>query len=286
MTPFGLSTSPAVFQRLMDTVLNGLHGEEVLCYIDDIMICTKTRERHLEQLKEICNRMRDAGLRLKAKKCVLLQESVSFLGHVIDQEGVHTDREKVEAVCKYPAPTNVKELHSFLGMASFYRKFCMNFSKVASPLFRLTSAKIEWTWEKEQEEAFQKLKEMISSAPVLKQPNIEEARSGRHPFIIFTEASTEGIGAVLCQENEDKFLHPIFFASKSLSKAEKKYHITDLEALGVVFAVIRFHWFIYGIPTIVKTDYLPLTALFKRNDVSACVLSWSLELQRYNLQIE
>lgn len=102
---------------------------------------------------------------------------------------------------------------------------------------------------------------MTSSALVLKQPNIEEARSGRHPFKIFTDASTDGIGAVLCQENEDKFLHPIFF--KEPKQSGKKYHITALEALGVVFAVRRFHWFIYGQPTIVKTDHLPLRPLLK-----------------------
>ncbi|EYC18252.1 hypothetical protein Y032_0028g1760 [Ancylostoma ceylanicum] len=286
VTPFGLSTSPAVFQRLMDTVLSGLLGQEVFCYIDDVMICTETKERHLKLLREVCERMRGAGLMLKAQKCVLLQESISFLGHVIDQDGLHMDKKKVEAVLNYPTPRNVKDLRSFLGMASFYRKFCLNFSKTAAPLFKLTSARVEWQWEAPQEEAFAKLKTMISSAPVLTQPNIEEARSGKRPFVIFTDASTAGIGAVLSQEGEDKQLHPIFFASKSLTKAERRYHITDLEALGVMFAVKRFHMFIYGIPTVLKTDHQPLTALFRRNNVSARVLRWSLELQRYNLEIQ
>ncbi|XGW15120.1 hypothetical protein V3C99_000979, partial [Haemonchus contortus] len=286
VTPFGLSTSPAVFQRLMDTVLKEMLGEEVFCYIDDVMICTDTRERHVELLQEICDRMRKAGLRLKAKKCILLQTSVSFLGHVIDSEGLHMDKQKIEVVRNYPTTKNAKDLRSFLGMASFYRKFCLNFSKIAAPLFKLTSSKTKWYWEDEHANAFQKMKEMISSSPVLKQPRIEDARSGKHPFVIFTDASSTGIGAVLSQEHDDKFLHPIYFASKSLSKTERRYHITDLEALSVIFAIRRFHMFIYGTPTIVKTDHLPLTALFKRTNVSARVLRWSLELQRYNLQIQ
>ncbi|EYC14758.1 hypothetical protein Y032_0039g138 [Ancylostoma ceylanicum] len=130
------------------------------------------------------------------------------------------------------------------------------------------------------------MKRMICTAPVLAQPDIENARKGTHPFIIFIDASTEGLAAVLSQEGEDKQLHPIFFASKGLSKAEKRYNVTDLEVLAVVFAVRRFHMFIYGLPTIVRTDHKPLTALFKRTNVSARVLRWSLELQRYNLEIQ
>ncbi|EYC34973.1 hypothetical protein Y032_1220g3764 [Ancylostoma ceylanicum] len=286
VTPFGLSTSPPVFQRLMDSVLHDLLGADVFCYIDDIIICTDTREKHIELLRQVCARLKEAGLRLKAQKCVLMQTQVSFLGHVIDSEGVHMDPKKVEAISRYEAPKNVKELRTFLGMASFYRKFCLGFSKVAGCLFALTSSKSVWKWSKEHKEAFDSVKEMIMTAPVLMQPDIERARDGSRPFVICTDASTTGLGAVLSQEGDDRHLHPVYFASKGLSRAERRYHVTDLEALAVVFAVRRFHMFIYGLPTVVLTDHQPLTALFNRSNVSACVLRWSLEIQRYNLEIK
>uniref|UniRef100_A0A7I4YCY0 RNA-directed DNA polymerase n=1 Tax=Haemonchus contortus TaxID=6289 RepID=A0A7I4YCY0_HAECO len=250
------------------------------------MICTATKERHLELLGEVFSRMKEAGLRLKAQKCHLMKTKVSFLGHIVDGEGVHMDPDKVSAIREYATPKNAKELRTFLGMASFYRKFCMGFSKHAGCLFSLTPSKVKWTWQKEHEEAFQNMKDLITRSPVLKQPDVEAARAGGKPFIICTDASAYGLGAVLSQEGEDKQVHPIFFASESLSEAERRYHITDLEALAVVFAVRRFHMFFYGLPTIVMTDHQPLTALFKRSNVSARVLRWSLELQRYNLEIQ
>ncbi|EYB97728.1 hypothetical protein Y032_0138g2082 [Ancylostoma ceylanicum] len=286
VTPFGLSTSPPVFQRMMDTLLHGLIGEEIFCYIDDIIVCTETEERHVELLKEICTRMIDANLRLKAQKCYIMQTEVSFLGHIIDEQGVHMDPEKVRAIEMYPTPKNVKELKTFLGMAAFYRKFCLGFSKISGCLYSLTSPKAKWLWESQQQAAFENLKKMITTAPVLTQPDIEKARTGSRPFVIFTDASTYGIGAVLSQEDDDGLLHPVYFASKSLSKSERRYHVTDLEALALVFAVRRFHMFIYGVKTVVKTDHQPLTALFKRSNVSARVLRWALELQRYHLEIQ
>lgn len=194
------------------------------------------------------------------------------------------DPEKVESIQNYPTPTNGKDLRTFLGMASFYPKFCLGYSKRAGPLFALTSPKSIWKWTDEHDEALRKMKVMITSAPVLNQPDIGRARDGSRSFVICTDASGIGLGAVLSQEGDDKQLHPVYSASKGLSRAEGRYHVTDLEALAVVFAIRRFHMFIYGLPTIVLTDHQPLTALFKRIIVSAKVLRWSLEV--YNLEIK
>ncbi|VDL81642.1 unnamed protein product [Nippostrongylus brasiliensis] len=186
VTPFYLSTSPAVFQRLMDSVLHDLLEQEVFCYIDDIIICTNTKTRHLVLLGRVCEKLEQAGLRLKAKKCALLQSKVSFLGHLIDEEGLHMDFEKVAAVQIYEKPRNAKELRTFAGMTSYCRNFCLGFAKYAGCLFRLTSAKTKWSWEKEHERAFARVKEMIGRAPALAQPDVEAAKRGEKPFITST----------------------------------------------------------------------------------------------------
>lgn len=286
--PFGLCTSPAVFQRMMDVILDDLNikDDEVFVYIDDILVATETEERHYEVLSMIFGAMRKARLRLKPQKCGFIREHVSFLGHIVNKNGVQTDPEKVTTIVDYPEPRNVGQLRTFLGMASYYRKFILGFSKIAKCLYRLTSPKEGWTWKSQEKEAFERLKLAMSQTPVLAQPNIKGAQDGSRPFLIYTDASKEGLGAMLAQQSDDTFIHPLYFASKSLSKAEKNYHITDLEALAVVFAVKKFHFFIYGLRTAVRTDHQPLTSLSKKTTASARVLRWALELQKYKLQIE
>ncbi|KAL6730064.1 hypothetical protein Aduo_001060 [Ancylostoma duodenale] len=283
--PFGLASSPAVFQRLMHAVLSEILGDEVSCYLDDVMVATCSKERHVEVLSKVFEALRKANLKLNPWKCKLFKRRVDFLGHVIDEEGLHTDPAKVKSILQYPLPKDRTELRTFLGMCSYYRKFVLGFSKVAGELHEMTSEKRNFTWTPSRVAAFEKLKEIIASAPVLAQPDVEAARSGKRPFRIHTDASYYGLGAVLSQEGEDGLQHPVFFASKGLSKSEKGYHITDLEALAVVFALRKFHMFVYGLPVEVYTDHQALTALFRRSNVSARVLRWALELQKYDLRM-
>lgn len=149
-------------------------------------------------------------------------------------------------------------------MEAYYRKFIAGFSNVTKNLYNLTSTKTELRWADSETKSFNSIKEALTRAPVLAQPNIQAAKKGERPFIIYTDASGEGLGAVLCQIGDDQLLHPFFFASRSLYKAEKNYHITDLEALAVVFALQKFHFFVYGVKTIFRRDHLPLTCLFKK----------------------
>uniref|UniRef100_A0A8R1END0 RNA-directed DNA polymerase n=1 Tax=Caenorhabditis japonica TaxID=281687 RepID=A0A8R1END0_CAEJA len=144
-----------------------------------------------------------------------------------------------------------KELLSFLGLVGYYRKFIINFAKLAAPLTPLTSKKVCWKWENEQEDAFQKLIQAVCQAPVLAQPNVDVALEGKRPFMIYTDASRQGVGAVLAQEGEDGMQHPIAFASKSLTPAETRYHVTDLEALAMMFALRRFKTIVYGTRVVV-----------------------------------
>ncbi|EYB94572.1 hypothetical protein Y032_0170g268 [Ancylostoma ceylanicum] len=171
-------------------------------------------------------------------------------------------------------------------MAGYYRKFVLKFAQITKPLYELTSPKNRFLWSAEHENAFKTLKKVLSEAPVLAQPNIEKARDGSRPFVIYTDASRVGLGAVLAQQGEDGLIHPVFFASKSLTQAERNYHVTDQEALAMVYALKKFHYFIYGVRTIVRTDHAALTSLFKRTNVSPRVLRWALEVQRYDLTIE
>ncbi|RCN37073.1 reverse transcriptase [Ancylostoma caninum] len=286
--PFGLSTSPAGFQRMMDLVLGelGVKDSEVFVYIDDILIATETIERHYEVLQLVFEAMRRANLKLKAQKCEFFKEEIRFLGHVISRNGVCTDPDKIAKIRDYPKPRSVAQLRTFLGMASYYRKFILKFAKITECLYQLTSPKTRWRWTEREEKAFEEMKSRLTQAPILAQPDMEGAANESNPFVIFTDASTHGLGAVLCQKGKDGFLHPIYFASKKLSKAEKNYHVTDLEALAVVFAVNKFHFFIYGLKTVVKTDHKPLTSLFKQSNVSARVLRWALQLQKYRLEVQ
>ncbi|EYC04967.1 hypothetical protein Y032_0084g1698 [Ancylostoma ceylanicum] len=283
--PFGLTNAPAEFQRLIDKVLGELKGSEVSVYYV-ILVATETMETHLVVLWGVFDALRRARLKLKPQKSRLMESKLEFLGHYVDQDGVWVDPDKIVRIVEHPTPQNLAELRTFLGMAGYYREFVLRFAHTAKPLYDLTSTKANFVWTEEHQKAFDMLKQHLTTAPVLAQPDVEKARNGSTPFYIYTDASRSGVGAVLAQEGDDGFLHPLHFASEALSRAERNYHVTDQEALAVIFAVQKFHYFIYGVRTIVRTDHASLTSLFRRANVSPRVLRWALELQRYDLHIE
>lgn len=247
--PFGLCNAPATFERLMERVLGRLQWQICLCYIDDILIFSRTAAQHLEHLRTVFLRMRDAKLKLKPKKCHFFQKRVAFLGHVVSEEGVSTDPEKIQRIEDCPAPQDIHQVRSILGLFSYYRRFIPHFSDIARPIIRLTEKKEKenFHWTQEQEDAFQQLKEALSSAPILSHPRTEGQ------FILDTDASSEGIGAVLSQiqDGEERL---IAFSSKTLSKAERNYCITRRELLAVVYFVQQFKHFLLGRKFLVRTD--------------------------------
>ena len=245
--PFGLCNAPATFERLMESVLAGLQWEICLIYLDDIIVYAKTFEEMNRNLSKVFDRLAAAGLKLKAKKCNIFAESVDYLGHVVLEKGISTDPKKTEVIRHWPQPRNVTELRSFLGFCSYYRKFVPNFASLAKPLHALTEQSRKFIWS----ESFEILRARLVKAPLLAHPDFSKA------FILDTDASDTAIGAVLSQihEGEERV---ISYASRCLTKAERKYCVTRKELLAIVNFVKQFRHYLYGKPFVVRTDHSSL----------------------------
>ncbi len=206
--PFGLTNAPATFQRAMQFVLTGLQGKSCLVYIDDILIYSPSFEQHCKDLTEVFECLKTHNLKLKPKKCFFGRKELAYLGHIISKNGVKPDPAKVEAVENLSTPTSLKELQSFLGLVSYYRKFIMDFATVAEPLYQLHRKGTHYYWSEETEEAFQHLKSLLVEAPVLVFPDFSKS------FIITSDASGVGLGAVLSQIGADALEHPVAFGNR------------------------------------------------------------------------
>ncbi|GBO33123.1 Retrovirus-related Pol polyprotein from transposon 297 [Araneus ventricosus] len=256
--PFGLCNAPATFERLMETVLRGLSSEACLVYLDDIIIVGRTFEEHLNNLRKLFPRLQKANLKLNPKKCRFFQREVAYLGHVISAEGVKTDPEKIKAVVDWPRPDKIHDLRSFLGLCTYYRRFVKNFSTIARPLHKLTEAKSNFNWTDECEKSFNSLKQALTSSPIWTYPRTDK------DFILDTDASNEGIGAVLSQNtgNEERV---IAYFSKSLE---------------------HFHHYLYGRKFLLRTDHASLRWLLNFKEPEGQIARWIQRLQEYDFEIQ
>ena len=277
--PFGLCNAPATFERLMEVVLSGLHWQTLLVYLDDIVVFGKSFQDELERLREVLKRMRGAGLKLSPQKCHLFRREVRFLGHVVSNKGVSTDPSKTEAVDTWPVPRNKKELRSFLGLCTFYRKFVKDFATIAAPLHWLTKDNVEFSWDEKCTAAFKHLKHVLTHSPVLAYPNPDAE------FILDTDASSCGIGAVLSQ-NTDGVERVIAYYSRSMAPSERNYCTTRRELLAVVEAVRHFHHFLYGTAFCIRTDHAALKWLRNLKDPEGQLARWLTRLEQYNFKIQ
>ena len=225
--PFGLSNAPAVFQRLMNLVMQGLTWEACLVFLDDIIVMTSTFEQHLERLNAVFNRLRSANLKLKPSKCKLFQLKVKFLGSVVSERGIEPDPDKLTAISEWPVPKNLTEVRAFVGLASYYRRHVEGFSDIAKPLSKLTKKNQPFLWGTEQQSAFDKLKYCLTHYPVLAPP-LPEGK-----YIIDTDASDFAMGAVLQQEQHGT-VRVIAYASKTFDAAERMYCTTRKELAAVI----------------------------------------------------
>ena len=235
---FGLCNAPGTFERLIDKVLAGLHWSICLVFLDDIVVYAPTFEEELLRLEKVFDRLQEANLKLSPKQCSLFKEEVNYLGHVVSEKGVAPDPHKTNCVQKWARPTNLTAVRSFLGLCSYYRKFIQGFAGIAKPLHQLTEKNKSFLWTGECEDAFHQLKSKLIQAPILAYPTPDGQ------FILDTDASQFGIGAVLSQvqDNEERV---IAYYSRTLSKPERRYCVTRKELLAVVQAVKHFHHYIF-----------------------------------------
>ena len=258
--PFGVSSAPSIFQRVMENLLQGIPGVSV--YIDDILVTGPTDEQYLSRLAEVLHRLKDAGVKLKKSKCFFLLPSVEYLGHTISSEGLHTSDAKVNGILKAPAPTGVSELRSFLGLVNYYGKFLPDLATTLAPPYTLLQKKKKWTWGQSQQNAFEQVKKLLKSSRVLVHFDDDL------PLVLACDASPYGLGAVLSHRMPNGDERPVGFASRTLMVAEKKYPQLDKEALAIVFGVKKYHQYLYGRKFELKTDHKPLTHIFSPSKVS------------------
>ena len=251
---FGITSCPAIWQRAIDQVLQGIPG--IQCILDDMIISGKMDEEHLENLESVLKALQEAGLKANKEKCEFFRDRVQFCGDEINREGLHKTQEKIEAVVSAPRPENVSQLRSFLGLVNYYNRFLPNAFTVLHPLHQLLEQTSEWQWTEQCEQAFTEAKRMITSELVLTHydPVL--------PVRLACDASPTGISAVLSHVMPDGSKRPVAFASRSLTKTERKYAQIDKEALSIVWGVKRFHVYLYGRRFTLITDHKPLTAIF------------------------
>ena len=273
--PFGLVNAPATFSRLMRRLLRNTQNLDN--YLDDVLTHNQTWCQHLNTLREFFHRIRQAKLTLRPTKCEIGETTVSFLGHELAEGCLKTRPEMVEKIRNATTPRTKKQLRSFLGLVGFYRRFIPNFATIAVPLTDATKKQSpnEINWDKAKLQAFQALKVYITNPPILRLPDV------RRPFILQTDASNIGLGAILLQEDDSGIKYPVAFASRKLLPREVHYSTIERECLAIVWGVTKFQEYLYGAEFILETDHQPLQYLGKVQFQNGRLMRWALALQPY-----
>ncbi|XP_055960628.1 uncharacterized protein LOC126668448 [Mercurialis annua] len=272
---FGLTNAPAAFMDMMNQVFKPFLDQFVIVFIDDILIYSRSEEEHAYHLRTILQTLREHQLYAKFSKCEFWLEQVTFLGHVVSKDGIKVDPKKIEAVMDWQRPRSVTEIRSFLGLAGYYRRFVQDFSRISAPLTKLTQKGVKFEWTDRCEASFEKLKEILTTAPVLALP------SGIEGFTVYCDASRIGLGCVLMQHGQ-----VIAYASRQLKKHEVNYPTHDLELAAVVFALKIWRHYLYGATCEIFTDHKSLKYIFDQRELNLRQRRWLELLKDYDCTIQ
>ena len=278
--PFGISSGSEIFHRMMSQLLSHIPG--VICDIDDVLIFAPDQNEHDRRLRLVLETLEKAGITLN-EKCQFSVKSIKFLGHIVTSEGIMVDPEKVEAIVKFPQPQNVADLRRLLGIANHVGKFSPRLADVTKPLRELLKKENTWIWDSPQEDAFQNLKKILTSAPVL------QHYSTSLPTKVSADASSYGLGAVLLLQHSTEW-KPIMYASRSMTPTEQRYAQVEKEALASTWACERFSDFLIGLPTFtIETDHRPLLALLhskQLDELTPRIQRFRMRLMHYKYDVK
>ena len=278
--PFGLKVSSAIFQKALQQALSGLKGVE--CVADDIIVYgvgdtrADAEKNHDQRLRALLHRCREKHIRLNSKKCVLKTTSITFLGHIVSDQGLRPDPKKIQAILELPNPTNKTEIQRLQGSVQYLARFLPRLSDSFEPLRRLTHTDEPWVWNEEHDQAMKEIKNLLTTAPILTYYDPEKA------LVIQCDASKSGLGATLLQEGQ-----PVAYASRALTQTEQRYAQIVKEALAIVFSLERFHQYTFGRHVIIQSDHKPLETIVKKplHAASRRLQGMMMRILHYDIEI-
>lgn len=278
---FGLKNSSFIFQSAINCILKDVLGKHSLCYVDDVIVFSKTFDEHLKHLGETFALLIKGGLKLTLEKCKFGQRKLLFLGYQVNGQGIEANPKKIEAIQKIPPPKNEKQIRQFVAAAGFYRNLIPHFAEVTAPLTDLLKKNTKFVWTEKENNAFEELKKILTSNPITMHPDFSQE------FQIHCDSSNYAIGSSLMQYDDKGHLKPIAYFSRKLKGAELNYATVEKEALAIVAAIKNYHYYIYGRKFKVITDHAPLCTVFKKtNSQNGRISRWATFLAQYDFTVE